>query len=136
MRYENWPIRLQSLLDHSQHRDFSWGDFDCCQWAGLAVEAQTGDNPLSDTRGRYSTEVGAKRVLINSFGGSLSAGWTQLLGEPVEPAYAGRGDIVLVDIDGAEAIGVVDLSGERIACLGQSGLTYLPTTAALAAWKV
>lgn len=136
MRKEHWPSHLQTFLDYARTREFAWGDFDCCQFAGLAVEAQTGSNPIADARGRYGTAVGAQRVLRNSFGGSLRSGWTQVLGEPIPPALAQRGDVVLVEVDGVEAIGVVDLTGERVAVLTLDGLEYVTLSAALAAWRV
>jgi hypothetical protein len=136
MRYENWPCRLQILLDAAREQEFSWGTLDCCQWAGLAVEAQTGVNPIAHIRGKYRTAIGAKRVLNRDFGGSLRAGVTLSMGDPVPPLMAGRGDLVLVDLDGTECVGVVDLSGERIAAIGLHGLEFVPLTAAVAAWKV
>jgi hypothetical protein len=137
MRHEYWPMRLHALIDDARSREFQWGDLDCCQWGGLVVEALTGTNPISHLRGRYNTAIGAKRLLKQEYGTwEIRDALTQVLGQPVAPGLAGRGDIVLVDIDGTEAVGVVDLTGERVAAVGLYGLEHVPLSAATTAWKV
>lgn len=135
-RREDWSSRLQAVISAAETRPFTWGTFDCVQWAGLCVEACTGKNPVAEWAGRCTTQVGAYRILNKYFGGSLQEGWTQILGEPIATAFAGRGDVCLVQIDDQPACGVVDLSGERIACLSLDGLEFVPLSAAVAAWRV
>lgn len=135
-RREDWPARLQAQLASAEARPFVWGEHDCCQWVGACIEACTGANPVAEWAGRCTTDAGAYRILAKHFGGSLESGWTKLLGAPVVPLTAMRGDVCLVQIDDQPACGVVDLSGERIACLSLDGLEYVPLTAAVAAWRV
>jgi hypothetical protein len=136
MRFEDWPNRLLSVIDGAAARPFVWGEWDCGQFVGAAIEAQTGTNPVAQLRAKYTTEVGMKRILTRDYDGSLLAFWSAQLGGPVPVTMAGRGDIVVVEIEGVQASGVVDLSGERVACLGLDGLEFLPIIQAIAAWKV
>jgi hypothetical protein len=137
MRNQDWPLRLQTLLDDARTQEFLWGRWDCCQWAGLCVEAQTGVNPIEHIRGRYKTSIGAMRVLRREFGvASIRDAVTQMMGDPVPPRLAGRGDLALVDINGIASVGVINLSGEKVAAIGLHGLEHVPLTAAVTAWKV
>jgi hypothetical protein len=77
-----------------------------------------------------------RRILARDFGGDLVAFWSTVLGEPIAVPMAGRGDAVVVEHDGERASGIVDLTGERVACLSMDGLTYLPLSAAVAAWRL
>jgi hypothetical protein len=136
-RREDWPARLQAVIAAASSREFDWSDWNCCLWLGECIEACTGSNPVAEWAGRCTTAAGAARILTKHFGGSLQSGWTQLLGEPIPPLSAGRGDVCLVQLDGEDpACGVVDLSGEHIACLSLDGLEFVPLSAAVAAWSV
>jgi hypothetical protein len=136
MRLEDWPARLLAVIDGAAARPFEWGRWDCGQFVGAAIEATTGANPVDQLAGRYTTETGMRRILTRDYDGSLQAFWSAQLGAPVPVTMAGRGDIVVVDHDGTQASGVVDLSGERVATLGLDGLEFLPIASAVAAWKV
>ena len=135
-RLEDWPERLRNAIERAVSEPFEYGSPDCATWVGTAIEAMTGEAPTAPYRGRYETEIGWKRLINAELGGSLEAGWTILLGEPVAPAFASRGDVVMIEHDGAMACGLVDLSGERVACVGLDGLEYLPLSSAYTAWKV
>ncbi|QQP93569.1 hypothetical protein IGS68_33655 (plasmid) [Skermanella sp. TT6] len=96
-----------------------------------------GSNPIGHLQGRYTTAIGSLRVLRREFGTtSISDAITQVMGEPVPVPMAGRGDLALVDLDGTQCVGTVDLSGERVAAIGLYGLEYVTLSAATAAWKV
>lgn len=137
-RREDWPARLLEQIEAAAAEPFVWGSWDCGQWVGKVCEAMslTGHNPMEPWRGRYTTELGMRRILARDFGGDLVAFWTSVLGEPVELLTAGRGDAVVVEHDGDQASGIIDTSGERIAVLTLDGLEYLPLTAARAAWRL
>lgn len=135
-RLEDWPARLSAVLSGAFGRPFSWQDHNCCLFVGECIEACTGENPVAQWANTCSNAREAQRILSRVFGGSLLSGWTKLLGEPVPPAFAGRGDVVLIEIDGEQACGVVDMTGERVAVLSLDEMAFLPLTAAVAAWKV
>ena len=136
MRFEDWPARLLAVIDGAAARPFEWGAWDCGAFVGACIEAQTGANPVAQLAGRYTTETGMKRILTRDYDGSLRGFWSAQLGAPILPTMAGRGDIVVVEVEGVQASGVVDLSGERVACLGLDGLEFVPIALAVAAWKV
>jgi hypothetical protein len=138
MRVENWPSRLNDVIQAAEGRPFSWGDWDCGAFVGACVEAVTGSNPMQPFAGQWDSETGMLRALAAGYGGSLEQFWTAALGgDPVPVVMAGRGDVVLVqDDDGVTASGIVDLSGERVACLSLDGLEFARLSAAIAAWKV
>jgi hypothetical protein len=115
---------------------FEWGRLDCLLFVADCIQAMTGEDLAAGIRGRYTTEVGSKRVLTSDLGGSLTAALTGKLGDPVPIPFSGRGDVVLVMVDGVEAAGVIDLSGERVAVLTLDGLESIPVSAARLAWKV
>jgi len=138
-RYEDWPRRLDDFLQAASERPFSWGERDCCTLAADAVQAMTGDDPYTLWRGKYKSARGAARIVAKA--GGLVGLWTQLLGQPVAPLMARRGDVVVVGgvacaPGWSEAAGVVDLTGMWIACAGPAGLVSLPLSAAVAAWRV
>lgn len=138
MRREDWPARLGEAIDRARSEPFEYGSHDCALWVGKAIAAMTGDDPTAPYRGRYTTEIGWKRLVTAELGegASFEAGWTRLLGEPVPVARASRGDVVMIEVDGERAVGVVDLSGERVACVSLDGLEFVPLSLAVVCWKV
>lgn len=137
-RREDWPARLGEAIDAARVEPFEYGRHDCALWVGTAIEAITGEDPTAPYRGRYTTEIGWKRLVTAELGegATFEAGWTRLLGEPVPVAMAGRGDVVMIDQEGERAVGVVDLSGERVACVSLDGIEFVPLSLAVTAWKV
>lgn len=136
-RYSDWQRRLHETIEAASGRPFLYGRHDCCLFAADCIQAMTGSDPAEGWRGRYRSASGARRILRKHFGGSLAAGWTRTLGAPLaSPLLAQRGDIAVVLNDETEATGVVDLTGRRVACLAPDGLTFVPLTLALSAWRV
>lgn len=135
-RFEDWPSRLHTFLEAARGRPFSWGRWDCCILAADAVQVLTGTDPLAPFRGRYRSARGAAR-LLKPLGG-LAGGCTALLGTPIAPLLAQRGDIVLIEDGpgGRLACGVVDLTGRAVACPGDAGLLFVPLARARHAWRI
>ncbi len=105
MRHRDWTTRLNAEIQAAQGRPFSWGEFDCCLFAADCCEAVCGVDPAAPYRGRYTTEVGAKRVLRNTHG-SLEGGWDACF-KRVPVSMAQRGDVVLFDSEHGRCVGVV-----------------------------
>jgi hypothetical protein len=131
-RFPDWPDRLAQYIASRRDTPFSYGNsgHDCCQFAAMAVEAITGTNPAANWH--YSCELGAA-MLIKKAGG-LESLITEALGEPVHVSRAGRGDIVLAELDRGDTIGV---------CLGRDcvfpadvGTVMRPRASIRVAWKV
>lgn len=140
-RYQDWPTRLSEFLMTRGETPFEYGANDCCLFVADAVLAMTGvDFAAADFRGRYKTEAGAYKAL-KKFGGGGIAGMMEEFCrcgdfEEVAPAYAGRGDVVLVNHAGLEALGVVDLSGTQAMVTGPEGMVRLPLGLATRGWKL
>ncbi|URF02963.1 hypothetical protein M5D45_10390 [Cupriavidus campinensis] len=92
----------------------------------------TGADPGARWRGLYASEKGARRVLRDN--GGVTGIATLVLGPPVPPALAGRGDVVLIDTPGGEALALC--VGANIVAQGVAGLEFHPISAAKAAWKI
>lgn len=130
-RVPNWPRQLQQTLQAAREAAFSWGENDCCLFAANCCQAICGVDPAAPYRGRYRTEVGAKRVLANTHG-SLEAAWDACF-ERVPVPQAMRGDVVLFESDFGRCIGVVWSGG--IWCVTEDGATR-SRAEPLIAWRV
>lgn len=131
-RLSNWPARLAEFVEARRERAFSWGESDCCLFVCDAIEAMTGTDPGARWRGLYQTEKGARRILRDN--GGVAGLATLILGQPVASALAGRGDVVLIDTPGGEALALC--TGANIAAQGIGGIEFYPAVAAKAAWKL
>lgn len=129
---EDWPTRLADFVEARRERAFCWGESDCALFVCDAIEAMTGIDPGGRWRGLYSSEKGARRVLRDN-GGVVGIA-TLALGEPGSPAIAGRGDVVLIETPGGEALAIC--IGVQIAAQGVGGIEFLPISAAKSAWKI
>jgi len=104
-RYRDWTTQLHTQIKAAHERPFSWGEFDCCLFAADCCIAICGVDPAADYRGRYTTELGAKRVLRNTHG-SLEGAWDAHF-KRVPINMRQRGDVVLFDSENGRCVGVV-----------------------------
>lgn len=86
---------LSRFLRERMRTPFGWTPpgQDCCDFTFGAVLAQTGVDHWAAERGRYSTELGAARVLARRGG---VKGICDSLLRPVTPSLAQRGDVGLM----------------------------------------
>lgn len=112
MRRADWPEILAALLARARAAEFAWGEHDCCLFAADVVRAITGRDPAAAFRGRYRTRRGAQLALKRYGRGTLLATVTAILGEPVPPLLARRGDVLYMDGPQGPAMGVC--SGPRV----------------------
>ena len=133
-RYPDWRARLAGYVSVSRRRTFAYGSFDCALFAAGAVEVQTGVDLRRQLAGRYTTEIGAARVLRrNGFADPAEIAAALLPRIPV--AAARHGDIAAIRTGAGVALAVVGgphLLAARAGC----GLIALPLTAAFAAFRV
>ncbi|GED45276.1 hypothetical protein HME01_11280 [Vreelandella aquamarina] len=104
-RYRDWTTQLHHVIQAASERPFSWGEFDCCLFTADCCIAICGIDPAEKYRGRYTTEIGAKRVLRNTHG-SLEGAWDACF-KRVPVAMRQRGDVVLFDSENGRCVGVV-----------------------------
>ena len=134
-RREDWPSRLAAALEAARDKPFRWGKFDCGLFAGDCVLAMTDVDPVALYRGQYTDEDGARATMLALSGGGLRAVWNAALGPAMNNVrFAKRGDVVLVEVGGVEATGIV--AGSRVACLSEAGLLMVPAHRIVAAWSV
>ena len=130
MRIEHWEIALHDAIQAARERPFSYGTHDCATFAFNVRLALTGEDVAAEWRGRYSTELGAKRMLTRLGHEDVAGLATHHLGEPQPVGLSRRGDIVL--IDGALGVCV----GAKCAFAGHSGLVFHRLLDCTKAWRV
>jgi hypothetical protein len=130
MRLQGWETRLAQAVEAARQRPFAWGQHDCATWAFDVRQALTGTPRPAWS---YTTEAGGKRWMKRQGWNSFAEAATAILGEPVAPLTAQRGDIVLVD--DPEAFGVC-LGGMVAAVSPVAGLSFVPLRACRMAWRV
>jgi len=133
-RRQDWPLLLEIYIDQTSHKAFAWGTHDCVSFAiGWLALVRQDLHPVEELAlDDYGSAVEALHLLkgrsveqaVNEWGGLPS----------VTPAYARRGDIVLVEILDRACLAVC--TGESAAGPGMHGLEIVPMTAAVAAWAV
>lgn len=109
MRIDGWEENLAAYLEWAARQDFAYGTMDCVCFASNAVLEITGIDPMQEGRGKYNNlKDGA--VLIREYRGSY-AGIMDEHFERISPAFAQRGDIVLIFENSAPVFGVVGSTG-------------------------
>lgn len=130
----DWQEQLlvQTLIFENQ--PFEWGKADCCLFAADAVIAMTGVDHAKDFRGKYTTEIGAKRLLSKK-GGLETFLDTRLKVIPVD--YVQRGDVVLIRTDTGPTLGIY-WSGRSAWMQGLDGVKLFMEIKAriIKAWRV
>lgn len=130
-RVHDWPERLYEYIESRRPEPFAYGSHDCCQFAARAVESMTDTNPAKDWH--YTNELGAGRLIVEA--GGLDKLITQAMGEAVHPAEAGRGDVVMAELDQGPTIGIC-LGRDCVFAAEPVGVTFRPRAMILKAWKV
>jgi len=141
-RLPEWEAALQTTMQRWQASEYQMHRTSCLHFAREIIMASIGGEPL-DALGvsvaDVTTPIGAAR-LLHKFG-DAAAIITAVLGDPVPPLLARRGDLAAVFEDDAEAsrgdwsIGVVE--GSLIYLTAHDyGLTVRPLTDARHAWRV
>jgi hypothetical protein len=131
-KINNWLAALYVQLEAFNEKPFEWGSHDCCTFAADCVLAMTGEDRMVTHRGGYKTAIGATRKMARL--GGMEATITSVLGEPIAPAFAQRGDVVCFTSPLGDTCGVC--VGSTIAAAGLYGITHTPMVQAFKAWKV
>lgn len=132
MRILDWPTALFEKIDSARFTEFKWGEHDCCLFAADCCIAICGKDPASSYRGRYTTEIGAKRALKQQHG-SVEAAFDAMF-ERVDPAFAQRGDVVLFEGDLGATAGVQAQDGV-VWSVGLNGLAVIKPEVKVA-WRI
>lgn len=135
-RLPDWPERLAALLASKRAARFAWGRNDCAMFAADVVHALTGWDPAANLRGKYADQSAAQALIADAGGlGELAARLLEPRGiTELPPLFAQRGDVVLVELQGVQALAVVTTDG--VMALGPAGVHSLPLSAVQRAWAV
>lgn len=141
--HEHWrEDHFHKFLLENHNKPFEWGTWDCSIFPADAILAYTGVDIADEFRGRYSTKVGAFRLIKTLTGGSTVADAAAYcankhgLVEHEYPLMAKRGDLVVIENGDDLIAGVVHLSGRHVVSVGESGLVRLPITQIKRSWSV
>ena len=127
-RLDNWPALLAKYFAEKKDEPFVWGVNDCCRFADGAVIAITGQSMMQSFN--YTNEKEALRLLKTS----LEALTSNELGQSIKPAFAQRGDVVMIQRSEMPSLAICDGS-----IWHGAGLTKMETgqmSEAIFCWKV
>ena len=127
-RLDNWPALLAQYFLEKKDQPFVWGKNDCCRFADGAVIAITGHSMMKSFN--YTTEKQALKLLKTS----LETLTSNELGQSIKPAFAQRGDVVLVKRGEMPALAICD--GAVWHGAGQFGIESGSMAEVICAWKV
>lgn len=137
MKKHGWPEALHEYIAAAHSREFAYGVFDCALFCADWAQIATGVDHASELRG-YDSMKDAYKIIAGY--GSIEKMVTALMGrDPIHPAFAHRGDIVLFrdhpSLNGAsEGLGICE--GVHSWVPRDKGLLHVRTLEAAAAWKV
>ncbi|KEP68418.1 hypothetical protein DL1_11985 [Thioclava dalianensis] len=134
-RVDGWREALDQAVFEMRRKPFVWGENDCALGlAGNVTRALLGTDLSAPWRGRYSSRIGALRVLRNDGFEDLADLVATVLPE-IHPAQARIGDLAAVEADAmGHALGV--FNGERVFVLREDGWGTVDRAQARRAFKV
>lgn len=96
MRISAWEDALANYIATKRHEPFEYGVNDCCLFAAGAAEAITGQDPMSEFRGKYDSLKTSLQAIRDIGAGTLEATMDAKFPE-VEIGQAKRGDLAFFD---------------------------------------
>lgn len=131
----DWPDKLYACVEAARKKSFIWGKHDCVTFASDCVKAVTKKDFARPFKGKYHTAKGAHGTLRRVYKvDTLTDGVNKVLGDPIRPEEARRGDLMMINTDLGDTFGI--LLGKNIAFVSPEGLAFLPWTKALKAWRI
>ena len=138
-RCDGWESLLNAHIEKHLNLPQIWGEIDCCLFPCDWILLACGVDPAKDFRGKYKTKTGANKA-IKEFAGDLmglAEKITKDLGMEETPILkARRGDIAIVPGNGADAMGIIDMTGRQVAVQGKLGLGFIVIEKSIKAWRV
>lgn len=138
------PNRIAALLadylsGSADQRPFDWPSNNCCHFAARWVAFATGRDPMQSLA-TTPDAMAARRLVRQLGGGALRDAVSAALGaDPIDPALARTGDLLLLPASSNEgAGGVVGICNDRHAVVRDAGgaVAFLPIAQAVCAWRV
>jgi hypothetical protein len=91
-----WEDALVNYIATKRHEPFEYGINDCCLFAAGAVIEITGEDPMSEFRGKYDSLKGSLKVIKEIGAGTLEATLDGKFPE-IGIGHAQRGDLAFFD---------------------------------------
>lgn len=129
-RHPDWEQRLAALIDGWLDASYLWNSTDCGHFAAACTEAVTGVRVWPADLGAYRSERGLLRALKRCGWSGLDKMATAMLGPPIAPLAAHRGDILW---DG-QALAVMGPAGPM--AMTHDGLCLIARDSIRSAWPV
>ncbi|KAF0135809.1 MAG: hypothetical protein FD152_1211 [Xanthobacteraceae bacterium] len=135
-RLKDWRTRLHKAVEDRRRVPFSFeAGVDCALFVSDCIEAMTGEDPAAEFRGRYTTDIGALRILRNEGHATLADAVAARL-EEIHPSRAGVGDVAAVPTDSPFGWALGMFIGEQVIAQDLTGLATFSRDAAIRAFRV
>lgn len=133
-RKPDWMAQLQGAVETAQVLPFAYGLHDCCTFAAHCVDAMCGTNLLTRMQSEHPYRDEAEAYDVIGAAGGLAPLLDLYLPKRKPALYAAPGDVVIVEDNGRELVGV--LIGHNVVAPGATGLMSLSGHRVLVAWEV
>jgi CTP:molybdopterin cytidylyltransferase MocA len=134
----DWKTKLAQFIEERQGDTFIWGKSDCCLFAADAWIVICGTDIAHWFRDRYTTKIGAYRLLNQHSHGGVSKTLTKLAREfkmeKIKKSFIQNGDMCLVKTDLGDAMGIA--WNGKVVTQGPKNLVMLPKNLVLRAWRL
>lgn len=129
-RRPDWPVRLNQYIVSVRDRPFAYGNYDCCIFVAGAIEAMTGEDPMTEYRGQYDSVATGAAALRTLGQGTLFKTLYRKFGKPLPGAHGRKGDIAWYN----GALGLV--LGRVAMFVGVNGFVLAPLSRLKYIWRV
>lgn len=128
-RKSNWEQELSDYLISKREEPFKYGSHDCAHFVAGAIEAMTGENPMSDITVNYKSQLGSLK-LLKTLGFDNVEQFMDSKFTSVFVGFAQTGDVALHD----GCLGVVISS--KAVFVGEIGYTFVDRADWSNVWEV
>jgi hypothetical protein len=132
-RLPDWDRRLARVTEKHMALPGVWGESDCLLTVADAIEAVTGKDLAVRIRGKYSSEIGAAKLMRRRGCANVEEVLAKRF-PPVGRLLAKRGDVGTVERQGVLAAGYITEYG--MAVKTERGLEFVPQTDIRSAYQV
>lgn len=138
-RPSDWPERLAAVIADARERPWQRGVHDCGTFVAEAVKAIGGPDIGGGWVGEYDDDASADQVM-RRWGEDMEAAVSAAMAagglDEVAPAYAMRGDVVLLYNARLPEMVPAICDGFRAVTMGHQGVMQVPRRWAIKAWRV
>ena len=126
---------FEAFIAEKRDRPFVWGQQDCCLFAADWVLAVTQIDPAQAFRGKYRTELGAKRALKRAGFNAIEEIANDRFGKSLAPLQLSRGDIALV-MNHINEPTLAIVWGSMVWVMTPNGVSHLAVELIVKGWRV